>query len=155
MPQSSCSRGSSSSLGCSSGEKWHELRVVQGSNGAVYFLKRVFKQCRKAGRSTWQSPGFPWPLYWDWLSPCYGYEPKCGTSCSRGPGFPSPSQRQNRVVQQLSFWTVAISLRAVAQKLQWLCSFPRGFGGPEGFPHLPLFYFLWKRYLEIFLFCGG
>jgi hypothetical protein len=35
-----------------------------------------------------------------------------------GPGFPSPMQRENRVVQQLSFWTVAISLRAVAQKLQ-------------------------------------
>jgi hypothetical protein len=27
-------------------------------------------------------------------------------------------QRENRVVQQLSFWTVAISLRAGAQKLQ-------------------------------------
>jgi hypothetical protein len=33
-------------------------------------------------------------------------------------------------VQQLSFWTVSTSLRAVAQKLQWLCSFPRGFGSP-------------------------
>jgi hypothetical protein len=35
-----------------------------------------------------------------------------------GPGFPSPMQRENWGVQQLSSWTVAISLRAVAQKLQ-------------------------------------
>jgi hypothetical protein len=35
-----------------------------------------------------------------------------------GKGFPSPTQRENRVVQQLSFWTVAIKQRAVAQKLQ-------------------------------------
>jgi hypothetical protein len=49
-------------------------------------------------------PRFPLPLYWDWLSRCYGYEPKWG----RGLGFS----------QQLSSWTVAISLRAVAQKLQ-------------------------------------
>jgi hypothetical protein len=33
-------------------------------------------------------------------------------------GLPGPTQRENRGVQQLSFWTVAISLRAVAQKLQ-------------------------------------
>jgi hypothetical protein len=72
-----------------------------------------------------------------------------------GTGFPGPMQRDNRVVQQLSSWTVAISLRAVAQKLQWLCSFPRGFGGPEGFPHLPFFYFLWKSCLDIFLFCSS
>jgi hypothetical protein len=51
-----------------------------------------------------------------------------------GPGFPSPTQKENRVFQQLSFWTAAISLRAIAQKLQWLHSFPRGFGGPECFP---------------------
>jgi hypothetical protein len=53
-----------------------------------------------------------------------------------GLGFPSPKQRENRVVQQLSFWTVAIFLRAVAQKLQKLCSFPRGSEDPEGFPQL-------------------
>jgi hypothetical protein len=33
-------------------------------------------------------------------------------------GLPGPMQRENRVVQQLSFWIVAISLRAVAQELQ-------------------------------------
>jgi hypothetical protein len=59
LPQSSCSRGSDSGLGCSSGEQQHELRVVLGSKGVVYFLKRVFKQHRKAERSTWQSPYFP------------------------------------------------------------------------------------------------
>jgi hypothetical protein len=82
LPQSSCSGGSNSGLGCWRGEWWHELRVVLHSNGIVYFLKREFKQCRKAGRSKWQSPGFPWLLYWDWLSCCYGYKPKCRTSCS-------------------------------------------------------------------------
>jgi hypothetical protein len=51
-----------------------------------------------------------------------------------GPGFPSPTQGENRGVQQLSFWTVGISLRAAAQKLQWPHSFPGGFRGPEGFP---------------------
>jgi hypothetical protein len=35
-----------------------------------------------------------------------------------GPGFPTRMQRESRVVQQLSFWTVTISLRAVAQKQQ-------------------------------------
>jgi hypothetical protein len=49
-------------------------------------------------------------------------------------GLPGHTQRENRGVQQLSFWTVAIPLRAVEQKLQGLCSFPRGFGGPEGYP---------------------
>jgi hypothetical protein len=34
-----------------------------------------------------------------------------------GMDLPGPMQRENRGVQQLSFWTVAISLRAVAQKL--------------------------------------
>jgi hypothetical protein len=34
-----------------------------------------------------------------------------------GPGLPGPTQRENRGVQQLSSWAVAISLRAVAQKL--------------------------------------
>jgi hypothetical protein len=51
-----------------------------------------------------------------------------------GLGLPGPMQRGNRGVQQLSSWMVAISVRAVAQKLHWLHSFPRGFGGPEGFP---------------------
>jgi hypothetical protein len=50
------------------------------------------------------------------------------------PGFPSPLQREIRRVQQLSFWPVAISLRDVEQKLQWLWSFSRGFGSPEAFP---------------------
>jgi hypothetical protein len=35
-----------------------------------------------------------------------------------GLGLPGPTQRENRGVQQLSSWTVAICLRAVAQKLQ-------------------------------------
>jgi hypothetical protein len=35
-----------------------------------------------------------------------------------GLGLPGPMQRENRGVQQLSSWTVAISLKAVAQKLQ-------------------------------------
>jgi hypothetical protein len=65
---------------------------VPGSNGVVYFLKRVFKQCRKAGKSTWQSPGLPWPLYWDWLSRCYDY--KCGTSCSWKWVFPVPHRER-------------------------------------------------------------
>jgi hypothetical protein len=69
-----------------------------------------------------------------------------------GLGLPTPTQRENGRVQQLSSWTVAICLTAVAQKIQWFCSFPRGFGGPEGFPHLPLFYFLCKKHLEIFFF---
>jgi hypothetical protein len=34
-----------------------------------------------------------------------------------GQDLPSPMQKDNRGVQQLSFWTVAISLRAVAQQL--------------------------------------
>jgi hypothetical protein len=33
-------------------------------------------------------------------------------------GLPGPTQTENRGVHQLSSWTVAISLRAVAQKLQ-------------------------------------
>jgi hypothetical protein len=33
-------------------------------------------------------------------------------------GLPDSMQRENRGVQQLSSWTVAISLRVVAQKLQ-------------------------------------
>jgi hypothetical protein len=37
---------------------------------------------------------------------------------SSGLGLPCPTQRENRGVQQLSSWTVAISLRAAAQKLQ-------------------------------------
>jgi hypothetical protein len=53
-----------------------------------------------------------------------------------GLGLPGPTQRENRGVQQLSSWTLAISLRAVTQKLQGLRSFPRSFGGSEGFPHL-------------------
>jgi hypothetical protein len=57
-------------------------------------------------------------------------------------GLPVPLREREQGVQQLSSWTVAISLRAVAQKLQGLRSFPRGFGGPESFAHLPLFYFL-------------
>jgi hypothetical protein len=44
-----------------------------------------------------------------------------------GLGLPGPTQRENRVVQQLSSWTVAISLRAVAQNLQFC---------PEGFPQV-------------------
>jgi hypothetical protein len=55
-----------------------------------------------------------------------------------GLGLPGPTQRENRGVQQLSSWTVAISLRAVAQKLHWLRSFPRGFGGSWGFPTMLL-----------------
>jgi hypothetical protein len=35
-----------------------EIIAVPGSNGIVYFLKKEFKQCRKAGRSIWQSPSF-------------------------------------------------------------------------------------------------
>jgi hypothetical protein len=54
-----------------------------------------------------------------------------------GLGLPGPTQRKKRGVQQLSSWTVATYLRPVAQKLQWLCSFPRILGGPEGFPQLP------------------
>jgi hypothetical protein len=61
-----------------------------------------------------------------------------------GLGLPGPTQRENRGVQQLSSWTVAISLRDVTQKLQWLCSFPRGLQDPEGFPHLPLLLFYEK-----------
>jgi hypothetical protein len=55
-----------------------------------------------------------------------------------GLGLPGPMQRENRGVQQLSSWTVTISLRAVAQKLQLLHSFPRDFEGPEGFSHHPI-----------------
>jgi hypothetical protein len=47
------------------------------------------------------------------------------------------THREKRGVQQLSSWTVATYLRPVAQKLQWLCSFPIVFGGTEGFPQLP------------------
>jgi hypothetical protein len=54
-----------------------------------------------------------------------------------GLGLPGPMQRENRGVQQLSSWTVEFSLRAIAQKIQWLHFFPRGFGGPEGFPQKP------------------
>jgi hypothetical protein len=48
-----------------------------------------------------------------------GYKPKNGTPCSPDQDFPVPCrEREIRRVQQLSFWTVAISLRAVEQKLQ-------------------------------------
>jgi hypothetical protein len=42
--------------------KWRITTQTQGcarQHGVVYFLKRVFKQCRQAGRSMWQSLGFP------------------------------------------------------------------------------------------------
>jgi hypothetical protein len=46
-------------------------------------------------------------------------------------------QTEKRGVQQLSFWTVAISVRAVAQKLQQPRSFPRGvLRGSHIFPFL-------------------
>jgi hypothetical protein len=35
-----------------------------------------------------------------------------------GLGLPGPTQRENRVVQQLTSWTAAVSFRAVAQKRQ-------------------------------------
>jgi hypothetical protein len=74
-----------------------------GSNGVVYFLKRVFKQCRQAGRTMWQSPGFLWPLYWDWLSRCYGYKPKGRTSWSQDWVFPVPSRERTGLFSNYPF----------------------------------------------------
>jgi hypothetical protein len=45
-----------------------------------------------------------------------------------GLGFPVPMQRENRIVQQLSFWTVAISLRAVAQSYSDFAPFQEALG---------------------------
>jgi hypothetical protein len=53
---------------------------------------------------------------------------------------PCSTERENRKFAESPVGL--ISLRAVAQKLQRTHSFPRGSGDPEGFPHLPLFYFL-------------
>jgi hypothetical protein len=58
--------------------------------------------------------------------------------------FPVPRGERIGLFSNYLFWTIAISLRAVAHKLQWLHSFPRGFGGPEGFLHFPLSIFYEK-----------
>jgi hypothetical protein len=68
--------------------------LCQAAMTYFIFLKSVFKQCRKAGGSIWQFPGFPWPLYRDWLSLCYGYKQKCRTPCSGDWVFQVPHRKR-------------------------------------------------------------
>jgi hypothetical protein len=132
MPQSSCSRGSNSGLGCLSGKKWHELRVVRAAMVQFIFWREYLSSAEKQERVR-VSPQVSLDL-WTGIGCHVAMTMSPSAECHVLRRVFWSTQRENRVVQQLSFWTVAISLRAVAQKLHWLHSFPKGFGGPEVFP---------------------
>jgi hypothetical protein len=49
------------------------------------------------------SPQVSLDFYWDWLSCCYGYEPKCRTSCSQNWVFPIPCRERTGLFSNYPF----------------------------------------------------